>query len=787
MAIATAALAANQAELEVEVGTYGAGELEVLDFEVDEELSALFEAVATLVPKPELEVDAEALVGERACLLAQLGDGSARFLDGIVSRVRTWEEGAGQARRRIRITIVPRLWRLGKVVRSRVFQELAVPEIAAKVLNEGGVKHRLSLSGSYPKRTYCVQYRESDLDFVARLLEEEGILWFFEHAQGSHELVLGDAPGVHPPIPGDARIVFREKSRMAVDMDHADAFSGAREIRPGKVTLRDYDEQRTALLQVSALPAKGSKAKGPEPKLQGPGPRLEASELGTGAEAGAFEAELEIYDYPGGHRDATVAGARSRVLLEAERARAVLYSGASVCRRLAPGYVFELDEHPIAALNGEYVVVSVSHRGNQPEVLGGIGTAGVPVEESYRNEFVCLRKEVPWRPERRTSRPVIAGAQTAVVVGPEGEEIHTDEHGRIKVQFHWDREGKRDDRSSCWVRVSQAWAGPGWGALYLPRIGQEVVVEFLEGDPDRPIVTGSVYNGANPPPVALPSEKTRSTLRSASTPGGEGFNELCFEDAKGEEEVFFHAQKDLNVVIENDRTERILGNETLTVTKDRSRTVHGNQLLEVKKDDTSTIGLNQSLAVGGDRTTAVGGSHVETVGGDQSVSVGGMQSITVVLAASESVGLAKALSVGGAYAVTVGGAMNELVGGLKTEEVGGAKVEMVGAKKSETVMGSRTLKVGGDLSETVGKSRTLKVGKDLVVNVGGNLQQVVKKSYTLEAQEIVLAADDQFTLKVGSATLQVKKSGDVVLKGAKIEVKASGEIVLKGSKVTENG
>jgi type VI secretion system secreted protein VgrG len=406
--------------------------------------------------------------------------------------------------------------------------------------------------------------------------------------------------------------------------------------------------------------------------------------------------------------------------------------------------------------------------------------------EEYRNEFVCIPANVPFRPARRTPRAIVQGAQTAIVVGPAGEEIFTDEHGRIKVQFHWDREGNRDDRSSCWIRVSQAWAGPGWGALYLPRIGQEVVVGFLEGDPDQPIVTGAVYNGANPPPISLPGEKTKSTLKSASSPGSNGSNEIRFEDAAGGEEVYLHAQKDLDIVVENDKAQKVGHDEKLEVKHDRSRQVGNDQSLKVGHDETISVSGSQWLEVGANRTTRVGGTHSETVGGDQSVSVGGAQTVTVALAAMESVGLAKALNVGGAYAVTVGAAMNEAVGGLKAEEVGGAKVEVVGGTKSETVAGSRTLDVGSNLTETVGGARNLKVDGSVSVAVGGSLTQNVAAAHKLKAKEIVFSAEDELVIKVGSAKIVLKKNGDVSITGNKIEAKASGDIVLKGSKIVEN-
>jgi type VI secretion system secreted protein VgrG len=678
-----------------------------------------------------------------------LGNGDSRFVHGIASNVRSWEEGSSEDRRRLRIRVVPRLWLLGKNRKSRIFQALSAVEIVEKVLKDGGVELKKSLSGSYAAREYCVQYGESDLAFVSRLLEEEGIFFFFEHEQGRHVMVLGDAPNACPDLPGGSRIVFREPTRMVAGDEAVFAFSQRLEVRPTEFTLRDYDWSRPAL------------------------------DLTASAGSGA---SLEVYEYPGGYRDGGPGKALAKVRLEEERARVSVSSGASRSRRLLPGHVFELAEHPVDGMNQRYLVVSVRHQGKQPEVLAS-GSGG---HEEYRNDLVCIPATVPFRPARRTPRALVQGAQTAIVVGPAGEEIHTDEHGRIKVQFHWDREGKHDDHSSCWIRVSQAWAGPGWGALYLPRIGQEVVVGFLEGDPDQPIVTGAVYNGANPPPVALPGEKTRSTLRSASSPGSNGSNELRFEDAAGKEEIYLHAQKDLDIVVENDKAQKVGHDETLQVTHDRSRQVGHDQSLTVGHDETITVGGSQWLEVAANRMTKVGGAHSETVGGDQTVSVGAAQTVTVALAAVESVGLAKMLNVGGAYAVTVGAAMNEAVGGLKAEEVGGAKVEVVGAHKSETVAGSRTLDVGSNLTETVGGTRSLKVDGAASIAVGGALTQNVADVHKLKAKEIVFAAEDELVIKVGSAKIVLKKNGDVTIQGNNVEAKASGDITLKASKIVEN-
>jgi type VI secretion system secreted protein VgrG len=740
-------------EFDFEVGSHAAGDLAVLAFEAEEELSRPFSLEVTLVVGPDVDVDPASLIGEKAALIGHLDDGTTRYFNGIVAEVRSWEEGTDDTRRRLRLRLVPTLWKLSQRRNSRIFQKQSVQDIVKAVLgDEDEVEHRWELVADYPKLEYCVQYNETNLDFVSRLLEDAGIFYFFEHEQDKHTLVLGDDPVSFQPLTGDSRLVFREPTGMEAEGEHVHAFGAQAEIRPGKVTLRDFNYLT-------------------------PGIDLTAS-----AEGGGSADTLEIYEYPGGFDAAGDGGDLAKVRLQEARVRATTAEGSGSSRRFLPGVIFELGEHPLDSLNAKYLLVSVTHRGNQE----GLVTYGTSAKERYGNQFACIAEDIPFRPERRTPRPVIAGPQTAIVVGPKNEEIYCDDHGRVKVQFHWDRDGDNDEKSSCWMRVSQAWAGPGWGALYLPRIGQEVVVEFLDGDPDRPLVVGAVYNGVNPPPLSLPDEKTKSTLRSASSPGSQGSNELRFEDAKGSEEIFLHAQKDLAIVIENNKDQKVGGEERLTVQADRSRQVGGNQKLDVSKDDNSTIGGNQSLKVAMSRTTTVGGNHTETVGGDQTIGIGGALSVAVAALSTESVALAKSLLVGGAYAVTVALNANETVGGVKSEEVGGAKTESVGGDKTETVVGSRTLSVGKDLTETVDGGRTLKVGKDLVLNVEGKASQTVKDTYTLKAKELILNAADNFLLKVGSASIELKKGGDVVIKGAKVQVKASGDIVLKGSKISNN-
>jgi len=456
-------------------------------------------------------------------------------------------------------------------------------------------------------------------------------------------------------------------------------------------------------------------------------------------------ADFEVYDYPGEYEAHGDGETLAKVRIEELQSTYETLHAQATARGLCPGYLFTLQDHPREDQNREYLVTGMSCQMHAGDFGSG---AASEEDEHFSCSFTCIDSQTPYRPGRTTPKPLIQGPQTAIVVGPGGDEIYTDEHARVKVQFHWDRHGKADENSSCWVRVSQSWAGKEWGSIHIPRIGQEVIIEFLEGDPDRPIITGRVYNGDQVPPYALPGNKTQSGIKSRSSTGGGGanFNEIRFEDKKGSEEIYIHAEKDQKIIVEHDKH------------------------LEVGNDKFETIKR--------DKTIDVGRSHMETIAKNMTVDVGSNL--------SESVGTNYSETVGAAMELTVGGFLNVSVGGAMTESVGGAKGEAVGGYKSETIGLDKTLDVGKNLTENVAQNQTVEIGKNLTESIQGQHQEAVKKEYMLKAKKIQLVAEDEVSIKTGDAEIIMKKNGDITIKGGKINVKGSGDVTVKGSQIKEN-
>ena len=519
------------------------------------------------------------LLGDTCTLLIDR-DAGGRRVHGIIHHVDMLP--AVLDRHRVRIAVAPALHLLGFRRNTRFWQDKTTLEILDEVLGPAlapyGREFELRVDPSlYFKREYCVQYRETDLEFAARLMHEEGIVYAFEHENADLEkLVLHDSTTLTEDL-GIPAVRYIPPGSGTAPEQAVEALDWSYRLGTTSVVQRDWTWKEDAPLSYSH--------------------DRRATDV--------RKYDRERYDHDDRRLNADDGAARARDKQERETQLAESGRGASDVVELVPGRCFELQFHPVFERDGRYLVLSVTHTGDAPEAAQG--TAESDQGPRYRNEFHCIRPEVPYRGPAPAPRQRAYGPHTAVVVGPESEEIHTDEHGRIRVIFHWDRLSPHDETASCWIRVAQTWAGLGWGHQFIPRIGMEVLVEFIDGDPDRPVVTGCVYNGLNRPPYTLPDKKTQSGIKSDSSPGGGGSNEFRFEDAKGHEEVWLHAQKDFNEKVENchsttvgsNQSNSVGGNQTNTVQKDQTETIVGQQTMTVEKNRTVTVMGSQSVDIQG--------------------------------------------------------------------------------------------------------------------------------------------------------------------------------------------
>ncbi len=554
-----------------------------------EKLGELFKYELELLSENEA-IDPYKLLGENVTVGIELADDQWRYFNGYVARFGQYEMMDGFAL--YRLTLRPWLWFLTRAANCRIFQNSNVPDIVKQVFRDQGFSDiQEKLSGNYAAREYCVQYRETDFNFVSRLLEEEGIYFYFTHENGKHHLVLADSVSAHDKFPGYEAIPYHAEqgSNDKTRTDHIHEWVYSQSIQPGTHVLTDYDFKKPKAELLVKLAIKM--------------PHTHAG--------------YEVFDYPGGHKEIGVGEGLVRSRMEERRAQFEGFEGQCNARGLGAGHLFTLTGHRNPIRNREYLVVSAAYRLRLDSYIASSSPASEG--EMFQCNFTAIDSSVTYRPPRVMPKPLVYGAQTAVVSGPAGEEIHTDQYGRVKVQFHWDRYGKNDENSSCWIRVAQPWAGKNWGMLATPRIGQEVVVEFLEGDPDQPLITGSVYNNNQMPPYALPANKTQAGIKSRSSKGGQPahFNEIRFEDKKGQEHIYFHAEKDLDMLVEHDRREWVQHDRHLRVNNDRIEEVRNDSSTKVDRDRTEATGRKLSQTIGEEHTVKVGDAYHLTTGKSQ--------------------------------------------------------------------------------------------------------------------------------------------------------------------------
>mgnify|MGYP000117175275 CR=1 FL=1 len=744
-----------------------------------EALSVPFELDVTFHSK-KTGLSAKSILGKDVTLKIETGAKGVRHFNGICTR---FASGAREGEHYIYTAkLRPWLWIASRRSDCKIFQFKTVPQIIEEVLAPYGFPLVKKLSKTYRKWDYCVQYQETDLNFVMRLMEHEGIYFYFDHADGSHTLTLIDDMNTHPLLPEKPSIKYHGIAAAGeVAEEHFNSWDVREEVDSGKYASDDYDFERPSA-QLDTMRA--------QPK-------------------GHVHDKYERYEWPGGYvkvpEGEVYAGVRIETLQsEYERAQ-----GHTTVRTMAPGYKFSLERCPRADQNRQYLAVAATYffRDNARMSSGsgdGDATWGITVTSQPTS--------LPYRPQPLTPKPLTRGPQTAMVVGPAGEEIYTDKYGRVKVHFYWDRYDHSDQDSSCWIRVSQPWAGQKWGFIHIPRIGQEVIVDFVGGDPDYPIITGRVYNAEQMPPYDLPANKTASGIKSRSTMGGGpcDFNEIRMEDLKGKEQLYVHAQKALDTVVEADESRMVGHNRSTRIGNDDDRFVvnddrhviqgnqtnqiDGNQDTKVGADQSTTVDANQTNVVHGHRTQTIdgklneetGGDHLETVKGNHNFAVSGNEnnmimgdqanmvtgsrsaivlgddshatagstsimsgntySVTAAVKYSETTTQRKAMvyatdetTVVGMQTEKIGGMRDTTIGGVDKATVGGAMTTTVAAAHSLTVGAASTVSAGGLISMTAGGAMTLTGGGVISVTAGGAITITAGAAVTITAPVVMLA------------------------------------------------
>ena len=695
-----------------------------------DELGRLFEfRIEALADSHSLSL--KDMLGKPVTVRIEQQDLSTRYLNGIVARATL----AGRRAERhygYELVVRPWLWLATRRSDCRIFQNRTVPDIVQEVLAPYGFPIENKLTDAYVPREFCVQYNETDAAFVMRLMEFEGIYFYFRHAADNHTLVLCDAMSSHVALPGYETIPYIAQDRTAIaDEEHIDGWLPAQEVSVGKHQTTDYDYTK---------PRADLSAQKVDPR-------------------GHDHDSFASFEWPGGYRDDAPGAHYSRVRLEEQQAEHERASADTDVRGAAPGYLFTLAHCPRADQNREYLIVRCRYRFQENAYASDQGAEAVV----HQTMMLVQPSSLPYRSPRETPRPRTNGPQTATVVGPPGEEIWTDQYGRVKLQFRWDRYGQSNQDSSCWVRVSSPWAGGGFGGVQIPRVGDEVVVDFLNGDPDEPIVTGRVYNGEKMPPWGLPGSATQSGLLSRSSPGGttDHANAFRFEDKKGAEQLWMHAERNFDAETEADHTLSVGNNHTHTVGNDETMQVKNNRQRSVGQNETVNIGQNRVAQIGVDETHGVGGNRTRTVGKNETVTIaanrdatiGGIHTETVAKAKTETIGEAKTLNVGQMYQTTSQD-MKTLVASSHTEEIGA---------RTSTIANAHTHTVGGEHTVNVGANHTTNVQHQMLVNAG-----------------------DQLSLVCGMSSIVMKRDGTITIQGVNVASAGTESHTVNSKKVTSS-
>jgi type VI secretion system secreted protein VgrG len=669
---------------------------------ISEQLSQPFRIEADLLTEQK-NLRFEDLIGESVTITIYTHQDVPRYYNGIVSRFT--QMGMESQYEAYRMEVVPKLWVLSRTYQSRIFQNLSASDILKKVLKDVDVEW--SLTGTYDTRDYCVQYRETDLNFVSRLMEQEGMHYFFKFSDGQHKMVVADNAGAHEVLLSHyLDVSYRPYTGRPTGDEFIYDWAQDKILLPATYTHTDYD---------FVSPKKDLMTRSQETREHA---------LGNG----------EWYDFPGLHTTSGLGERRARVRCEEMIARYDMAKGKADARGLQTGFVFTLKDHPRTDQNVKHLVTSAVHTIQLDALESGDLDRGAP----YLCSFSTIPASVPFRAQRVAPKPFVQGPQTAIIVGPSGEEIYTDQYGRVKVQFHWDRDGKFDENSSCWVRVSQVWAGKNWGAMHIPRIGQEVVVDFLEGDPDQPIIVGRVYNGDCMPPYTLPDQKVVSGIKSNSTIGGGGYNEYSMDDTKGSEKITEHAQKDLLVTVINDETRNVNHDRTTTVTNDDTRTVNHDSKTTTANNDTETVGVNQSVTIGEAQTVKIGTTQSTNIGAEQTIDIGAALSVTIGAEESRDVGAAREVSIGLDDSLEVGAAIEMTAGADIAITAGGAVEVTGGGDVAVTGGGAVEVTAGAEMAVTAGGAMELTAGLVIAITAGGAVTITSPVSIALTAPVVLI-------------------------------------------------